>query len=170
MSERGSIGATLTVIVVIVLGICITCVLPLVNTAKKADNVSQNSLQTALTNFVNEECNKGAVYEEDFYKLIQEISGPNSYDVEMEISLVQEGEGKKTSHAVNRKNGYTVYYTSQVEETWDMNNGKFELGEGDKVYIYAKNTNTTMGTELESSTNSDISSIMAEATATCTKK
>lgn len=172
MNERGSIGAAVTIIVVILLGVVITCVVPLANTAKKADNASQVALQAALTNFVNEECNKGGLYEKDFDKLFQEITGPHTYDLEIEVYVLGENPGKKNSQAVSKKIGenvYTIYYTSQVEEIWRNNNGKFPIEEGTQVHVYAMNTDTTMGTQLTAPTSSDISNIIAEATATCTK-
>lgn len=173
MNERGSIGATITIVIVIILGVAGLCYAPLANTAKQADNISQVSLQSSLTNFVNEECNKGGVYEEDFDKLVEEVTGPNAtYNLELEIHVKGDSEGKKKSQAVSDKtgeNGETIYYMSQIQEIWDNNGGVFKIDEGAQVYAYAENTNTTMGTELTSPTSSDISNIKAEATATCNK-
>ena len=172
ISEKGSISATLTIIVVIIIGVVITCVIPLANTATKADNMSQVALQSALTDFANEACNKGSVNEKDFAKLIEKVTGPNTYNMEIEVYELGENPGKKNSQAVSKKIGenvYTIYYTSQVEKIWDENNGKFELEAGDQVHVYAMNTNTTMGTELTAPSSSDIANIVAEATATCNK-
>lgn len=173
MGERGSIGTTLTIVIGSLIVVAVICMVPLMNTAKRTDNISQNSLQTALTNFANEACNKGGLYEEDFDKLIQEITGPNTYDVELEVYELGENPSKKTSQAVSKKIGenvYTIYYTSQVKSIWKDNNGKFSIDEGDQIHIYAQNTNTTMGASLTSPTSGDASSIIAEATATCNKK
>lgn len=172
MNERGSIGATVTIVIVIILGVGALCLYPLMNTAKQADNISEVSLQSALTNFANEECNKGDVYEEDFYKLIEEITGANTYNVELEIHVKGDSEGKKKTQAVSDKtgeNGETIYFMSQIQEKWKSNQGKFGLEEDFQIYVRAENTNTTMGTELISPTSSDISNIKAEATATCIK-
>ncbi len=174
MSEKGSISSTLTIVVGSLIVVAIMCIAPLINTAKRADNISQNSLQTALTNFANQACNKGALYEEDFNKLIEEITGPNTYDIELEVYALGENPSKKTSQVVSKKIGenvYTIYYTSQIKEEWKgEGKGKFSIKEGDQIHVYAQNTNTTMGTTLGSPTSSDISNIIAEATATCNKK
>ena len=171
MNQRGAVTATLAIIVVIMIGVGVVCLVPLANTAKKVDNASQVALQAALTDFANEACNKNSVNEVDFDKLIQKITGPNTYEYGLQVYVLGESDGKETSQAVSDKVGdkYTIYYISQIEEIWKKNNGKFPIEEGTQVYVYAKNTNTTMSTQLTSPTSSDISNIIAEATATCTK-
>lgn len=172
MNQRGAISATFTIIVVIIIGVGVMCIIPLANTAIKADNASQVALQSLLTEFATEACNKNSVDEVDFNKLIQETTGPNTYEYGLQVYVLGERDGKETIQAASDKvgeNKYTIYYISQIEKIWENNNGKFPIEAGAQVYVYAKNTNTTMSTQITSPTSSDISNIIAEATATCTK-
>lgn len=167
MSERGSISSTYTIIILIGL-VCITIsVVPLMMTASKVDNASQASLQATTTDFVNEQCSKGGISAEDFYKFIETVTGPNTYDYEIEVKVLGENQGKKTSQVVNEKEGentFTIYYTSQVLEQLDKN-GEFKIGKGGQLRVYLENTNKTTSQGL---TNNDTPTIIAEASATCT--
>lgn len=167
MSERGSISSTYTIVILIGLVAITIFVTPLIMTANKADNASQASLQAATADFVNDQCSKGRLSKEDLYKFLETVTGPNTYDYEIEVKVPGEREGKKTSQVVTEKNGestYTIYYTSQVLEYLDKN-GEFKIGSGGQLHVYLENTNTTTSQEL---TNTDTPTIIAEATATCT--
>lgn len=168
MSERGSISSTLTIVVLIGIAVITITVTPLIMTAKKVDNASQASLQATTTDFVNEQCSKGRLSKEDLYKFIEAVTGPNTYDIKIEVKVPGETEGKKASQVVTEKSGgttYTTYYTSQVFNQLDEN-GEFKIGEGGQLRVYLENTNTTTAQDL---TNNNTPNIIAEAAATCTK-
>lgn len=172
MSERGSIGSTYTVVILIGL-VCISIfVTPLIMTANKVDNASQSSLQTATTEFVNEQCNKGKLTLDDLNKFTEKISGTNSYDVEIQVKKIGENPSKKTMLTTSKKIGEnvsTIYYTSQVMDQLDENK-EISFQEGDELRVYIQNTNTTTAQQLSSSANSDTSKIVADATAICKAK
>lgn len=170
MSERGSISSTLTIAVVIIIGVIVITVYPLMKTAEKVDNASQVSLQAELQDFVNEQCNKGRLSKDDLYKFLEKVTGPNNYDYEIEVKIPGENQGKKTSQVVSDKSGestYTIYYTSQVMDYIDKD-GEMLLPKDTQIRMYLENTNKTMGQELSSPT-SDSPNIVAEAVATSTK-
>lgn len=165
MSERGSVFSGLTIAVLIGLVVVTITVIPLFTTADKVDNKTKVAAQTAVTDFVNEACSKGDANEQDFNKMIQTItSGLNTYSVDIEVSVLGENPEKKQLATTKRigENVYTIYYTSQVEDVWKNNGGKFLINEGDKVHVVA----STSSSALDQNANTD--KIIAEATATCT--
>lgn len=167
MSERGSISSTYTIIILIGIAVIAITLTPLIMTANKVDNASQASLQATTTDFVNEQCSKGRLSKEELYKFIETVTGPNTYDVEIEVKVAGENPGKKASQVVTEKSGentYTTYYTSQVLKQLDENK-EFKIGKGGQLRVYLENTNTTTSQELTNS--SDTPNIIAEAVATC---
>ena len=65
------------------------------------------------------------------------------------------------------KNVSVSYYTSQIVKQLDENGCLF-LKEGDQVHISIKNDNSTLSNQLSLFSNSEISTIVAETTQTCT--
>lgn len=167
MSERGSTSSTYTILILVGLVAITIFVTPLFMTANQVETASQASLQAATTDFVNDQCSKGRLSKEDLYKFLETVTGPNTYDYEIEVKVPGETEGKKTSQVVSQKDGentYTIYYTTQVLEYLDEN-GELKIGAGGQLRVYLENTNTTTSQEL---TNTNTPTIIAEATATCT--
>lgn len=163
-------GDTFTTIFVMILVTSILFIFPLMIISNQVDSASQVSLQTYMTDFVNEICNTGKLTKNDYDKLIETITGPNTYNIEIEIKVLDENPSKKITELNNTQigdNAYVVYYTSQIVSQLDTN-GRILLKEGDQVHVYIANTNTTMSQQLSSSTVSDISTIIAETTQTCT--
>lgn len=168
MSEKGSISSTFTIIILIGLVAITIFVVPLTMTATKVDNASNASVQSSTTDFVNDQCSKGRVSKEDLDKFIETITGPNTYDIEIQVSVAGENQGKKTSQAVSDKVGenvLTTYFDSQVDSQLDKT-GEFDIGNGGTLYVAVYQTNTTTAQELTGS--DDYGTLVAEASATCT--
>lgn len=166
MKERGSAFSGLTIAVLIVLVIGGITVTALFSTADKVDNKMQTTAQATAEDFVNEACSKGAAYEEDFNKMLQEITtGLGNYTAEIEVIQVGESQEKKTQVTTNKRvgnNETTIYYTSQVEDYWEKNNKKFPLNEGDQVHVKVLTSSSALNQD------GDAYKAIADATATCT--
>ncbi len=169
-----NLGDTFITIFVILLVACIFFIFPLMVTANQSDSASQVSLQTYMTNFVNEICDTGKITKESYDKLIETITGPNTYQIEIEVKILDDNPSKKIIDknpnidlTKIEKNVSVSYYTSQIVKQLDENGCLF-LKEGDQVHISIKNDNSTLSNQLSLFSNSEISTIVAETTQTCT--
>lgn len=148
-------GDTLITVVAIALAAVLMFVFPLMTMSDRTDDVSQLTVETATTEFVDNVRNTGKITMDKYSKFVENISSTgNAYDVEMEAKILDENPGKKTTQASNTKIGENVYYsiyTSQILDTLSENNGKkvLSLKEGDMFSANVKNTNTTMSQQLK---------------------
>ncbi len=75
----------------------------------------------------------------------------NTFDVEVELKILDENLSSKVGQASSSKIGENVYYsvyTSQMEDILNSK-GKYILKEGDIISVTAKNTNTTISQMLK---------------------
>lgn len=166
-------GDTLVTVFIMVLCTCIFFIFPLMLTANESDIASQVSLQTSMTDFVNEICDTGKITKENYDKFIQKITGPNTYNIEIEIKILDENPSKKITSDIPTQTGENVfisYYTSQViQQLDDTEKGNcLLLKEGDQIHVSISNTNSTLSQQLSIPLSSDISMIVAETVQTCT--
>lgn len=162
---------TLITVVAIALAAVLMFVFPLMTMSDRTDDVSQLTVETATTEFVDNVRTTGKITMDKYSKFVENISSTgNTYDVELEAKILDENPGKKTTQASNSKIGENVYYsmyTSQILDTISENNGKkaLSLKEGDMFSASVKNTNTTMSQQLKnffySVTGNDTYSIAA---------
>lgn len=145
-------GDSLITIVAIFLAAVLMFVFPLMSMSERTDDVSQLSVQTATTEFVDKVRTTGKLTLDDYEKYIQTISSTgNSFDVDIEIQSLDENPGVKTTQAQMTKIGENLYYnfyTSQVEDILN-DKAKITLKEGDRVSVTAKNTNQTISQILK---------------------
>lgn len=164
---------TLITIVAIALAAILMFVFPLMTMSDRTDDVSQLTIETATTEFVDDVRTTGKLTMDKYSKFVENISSTgNSYDVEMELQVLDENPGKKTTQAQATKIGENVHYsmyTSQILDTLAANNGQnkvLALKEGDIFSTSVKNTNTTLSQQLKnffySVTGNDTYSIAAE--------
>lgn len=143
-------GDSLITIISIFLAAILMFVFPLMSISERTDDVSQLSVQTATTDFVDNVRTTGKLTLDDYDKYIQTIASTgNSFDVEMQVQVLDENPGVKTTQAETTKIGENVYYnlyTSQLESILkdDSTKNKLVLKEGDRISVVAKNTNTTI--------------------------
>ncbi len=149
-------GDTLITIIAIVLVAVLMFVFPLMTMSDRTDDVSQLAVDAAVTEYVNDVCTTGKLTMDKYSKLIETISADrNSYDVEMEIQVLDENPGKKTTQTEPTKIGENVYYTmytSQILDTINPSSGVTQtlaLKEGDMFSTSVKNSNTTMSQQLK---------------------
>ena len=148
-------GDTVITVAAIVLAAILMFVFPLMTMTDRTDDVSQLAVETATTEFVDNIRTTGKLTNEKYEKFVEDISSTgNSYDVEMEIQVLDENPGKKTTQVNPNKIGENVYYTkytSQIlDELDDSPTETMTLKEGDIISVSVKNTNTTMSQQLKS--------------------
>ena len=145
-------GDTLITVIAIALAAVLMFVFPLMTLSDRTDDVSQLTVATETTEFVDDVRTTGKLTLDKYSKFVERIQATgNSYDVEMEIQTLDENPGKKTTQASSDKIGENVYYstyTSQILGSLDSN-GSISLKEGDIFSVSVKNTNTTLSQQLK---------------------
>lgn len=152
-------GDTLIEILGIGLAVVLMFVFPLLTMSDRTDDVSQLTVETATVEFVDEIRTTGKITADRYSKYIDSISTTgNTYNVEMEVKILDENPGKKTTIVDKYKIGENVYYsvyTTQIQQVLekheDMGNssGVYNLKEGDIISVSAKNTNQTLSQQLK---------------------
>ncbi len=145
-------GDSLITVVAIALAAVLMFVFPLMTMSDRTDDVSQLTVDTATTEFVDDVRTTGKLTIDKYGKFVENISSTgNSYEVEMELKVLDENPGKKTTQAQSTKIGENVYYswyTSQIMDAIE-DGSVMSLKEGDIFSTSVKNTNTTMSQQLK---------------------
>lgn len=145
-------GDTLITIIAIALAAVLMFVFPLMTMSDRTDDVSQLTVKTATTEFVDDVRTTGKITLDKYGKFVENLSSTgNSYDVEMEVKVLDENPGKKTTQAEATKIGENVYYSMYTSQILDTLDGKkvLALKEGDMFSASVKNTNTTLSQQLK---------------------
>lgn len=147
-------GDTLITIVAIFLAAVLMFVFPLMTISERNDDIAQMSAQTATVEFVDNVRQTGKITQSNYDSYVQTLAATgNSYDVELEVKVLDENPGKKTAQTSGDKIGENIYYseyTSQVLDKINNSNTKtMKLKEGDIFSVNVKNTNTTIGQMLK---------------------
>ena len=150
-------GDSLITIIAIFLAAILMFVFPLMAVSERTDDISQLAVETSTTEFVDNIRNTGKLTLDNYSKYIEEITATgNSYDVEMEIQILDENPGVKTTQAETTKIGENVQYTlddSKIKDRIGIGSNtnakkQITLKEGDIVSVTVKNTNTTIAQTL----------------------
>ena len=150
-------GDSLMTIIGIVLAAILMFVFPLMSMSDRTDDISQLTVKTATTEFVDKVRTTGRLSIDDYAAFEQEISATgNTYDIEMEAKILDENPGKKTTQASSTRIGENVsysMYTSQILDILSSNNEGtskvLALKEGDMFSTSVRNTNTTLSQQLK---------------------
>lgn len=144
-------GDSLVTIVAIFLASILMFVFPLMSISERNDDIAQLGVQTATIEFVENIGSTGKITMADYDAYLQSlVATGNTYDVDMEVKVLDENPGKKTTWAVTDKIGENIYYsvyTSQIQDVL-ATDSKYVLKEGDVVTVSVKNTNTTISQML----------------------
>ena len=144
-------GDTLITVIAIFLAAILMFIFPLMTMSDRTDDVSQLTVETATTEFVDDIRTTGKLTLDNYEKFLENINSTgNAYEVEMQIGVLDENPGKKTTQATNTKIGENVRfekYTSQIEEKLDSK-GYITLKEGDIFSVSVKNTSQTLSQQL----------------------
>ena len=143
---------TVMSIIAIFLAAVLMFIFPLMSTADRSDDISQQAVQTATTEFVDNIRSTGKITQDKYDSFAERIAETgNSFDIAMEAQILDESSRKKTAEAQATKVGENNYYsvfTSQIEESM-ANTGSYLLKEGDIVSVTVKNTNKTISQILK---------------------
>lgn len=144
---------TLITIIAIFLAAVLMFVFPLLSVSERNDDIAQLAAQTATSEFVNKVKTTGTVTESNYSTLQQTLNATgNTFNVEVELKILDENLSAKVGQASLNKIGENVYYsvyTSQMEDVL-KSNGKYLLKEGDMISVTVKNTNKTIAEMLRS--------------------
>ena len=143
---------TLVTIIAISLAAILMFIFPLITMSDRTDDVSQLTVDTATTEFVDDIRTTGKITADKYSQFLETIgSTGNTYNVEMEVQVLDENPGKKTTQVDRDKIGENIYYsvyTSQIQDKLD-NDKVYKLKEGDIVSVNVKNTNQTLSQQLK---------------------
>lgn len=138
---------TVMSIIAIFLAAILMFIFPLMSTADRGDDISQQAVQTATTEFVDDIRSTGKITQDKYDNFLSTLAQTgNSFDVDLQVEVLDANSRKKTQQASSTKVGETEYYTeynSQIMEQM-KNNGTYNLKEGDIVTATVKNTNKTI--------------------------
>ena len=147
-------GDTTMTIIAIFLAAILMFIFPLMTMADRTDDVVELSVKTATTDFVDNIRKTAKLTQDNYDKLIVTLAATgNSYDVEIEIQVLDENPAKKSTQMSSTVIGENVYYsmfTTQVLDSLKENvNSVMNLKEGDIVTVKVKNTNKTLSQQLK---------------------
>ena len=145
-------GETLTTIVAIFLAAILIGVFPMMSIADRNDDISQLAVQNVAAKFVDKVRKTGKITEDDYNALVTELYATgNTYEVELEVEILDENPTKKTAQSGNARYGENVYYSEYTSKILDFleKDGVYVLKEGDKITCTVKNTNNTIAQSLK---------------------
>ena len=143
---------SLITIVAIFLAAILMFVFPLMSIAERSDDIAELTAQTAVSEFVDTTRAAGKITMDDYNTMISSLEATgNTFDVEIEVKVLDENVGKKsawTNGTVIGENIYFSVYTSQImnylSDTAGSNAGTYLMKEGDIISVSAKNNNQTL--------------------------
>ena len=143
---------TVVTVLAIFLAAILMFIFPLMSTSDRADDITTQAVDSATTDFVDEIRSTGKITQQNYDNFIQVLgSTGNSYEVEMEVQVLDDNPGKKVTEAEYTKVGENYYYseyTTQILDEINSDTGAMYLKQGDLVTVSVKNTNRTIGTIL----------------------
>ncbi len=146
---------TFITVIAIFLTAVLLFVFPVLTMADKLDDASNAKVDTITSNFVSEIQMTGKLTLKDYNSFIEELASTgNTYDVNMEVKILDENPGKKASQTDKDKIGENVYYsiyTTQIEDILKNsdNNNQYTFKEGDLIKVTVKNTNLTLSQQMK---------------------
>ena len=135
---------------------------PVILIADRSDDISQLVVQTATSEFVNKVIKTGKITDDNYNIFISSLqSSGNTYDINMEVKILDETTSKIITQENPRTIGNNTYYsifTSQIEEKLGISSqikennrtGQIILKQGDLIFVTVKNNNKTLSQTLKS--------------------
>lgn len=143
---------TVVTVLAIFLAAILMFIFPLMSTSDRTDDITTQAVESATTDFVDEIRSTGKITQDSYDNFVQTISSTgNSYEVEMEVQVLDDNPGKKVTEAEYTKVGENYYYseyTTQILDEINSDAGAMYLKQGDMVTVSVRNTNRTIGTIL----------------------
>lgn len=146
-------GETTITIIAIFLASILMFVFPLMAVSNQHDEVVQLAVQTETAEFVDKIATKGKVTQTDYDVFLEKILATgNTYDVELEVQILDENPGKKTittsPNLIGENVRYSEYTTTILNAIKDNPNKEYSLKKGDYIIVSVKNTNITIAQML----------------------
>ena len=142
----------LTSIIGIVIAAILMFIFPLITMSDRTDDVSQLTVDIATIEFVDNIRESGKITPDKYSKYIENIgSTGNTYNVELEVKVLDENPKRKTIQSGTTGTNENVYYSvynSQIEAAIEAKK-TYYLKEGDIVTVSAKNSNQTIAQQLK---------------------
>lgn len=136
----------------ILLATLLMFIFPLMTISKDTDKMSAEICQVATTSFVNKVMSYGKIEEDDYNDFLSKLAGThNSYNVNMELQVIDSNSSKYTTISNSAKvgeNSYYSIYNSQIEDEFNKD-GEYKLKQGDTISIIVNNTNETIFQTLQ---------------------
>ena len=146
-------GDSLMTVVAVFIAVILMFLFPMLSVSERTDDISQLAVDTAVTSFVDNAASIGMITADDYDKLIQELNATgNTYDISLEVKVLDENIGKKTAWTNSEVIGENVYYSVYTAQINDkiINGNAYLMKEGDILSCEAKNTNETLSQTLRS--------------------
>lgn len=146
-------GETITTIIAIFLAAILIGIFPMMAIADRNDDISQLTIQTNISEFVDNARKTGKITIDDFSKLTINLNSTgNTYNISFDVALIDENPAKKTAQSgAQTFLGESVYlhdYTTQVMNKLESE-GVYYMKEGDILTVSASNTNITIAQSLK---------------------
>ena len=143
---------SLITIVAIFLAAILMFVFPLMSIAERSDDIAELTAQTAVSEFVDTTRSAGKITIDDYNTLVSTLEATgNTFDIEIEVKVLDENVGKKsawTNGTVIGENVYYSVYTSQIlnyiSDSSGSNTGTYLMKEGDIISVSVTNSNQTL--------------------------
>ncbi len=143
-------GDSLITIIAIFLAAILMFIFPLMSLSERSDDISQLSVQTTTSEFVDNIRTTGKLTLDNYDKFLSTLTATgNSFDVDIQIQKLDENPGVKVTQGQKDKIGENIYYsiyTSQIMEELkkEETSNTIKLKEGDIISVTVKNTNKTI--------------------------
>lgn len=144
---------SLITIVAIFLAVILMFIFPLMSVADRNDDMAELTVKTAVTEFVDTAKSTGKITAAEYSKFISKIEATgNTYDIELEVKVLDENVGKKSAWVNGTVIGENIYYsvyTTQIlnyinDTSAGKGTGVYTMKEGDIISVSVKNKNTTL--------------------------
>lgn len=145
----------------ILIGAVLLFIAPLTIIADRADDISQLSVQTFTTEFVDKVIKTGTITSNDYQNYLSALNTTgNTYQVDIELKILDENTAQRETGYTKAigQNAYYSLYTSQIEakleesekQNAEIESGKIVLKEGDIISVMARNNSKTISQSLKS--------------------
>ena len=139
----------ITVIAVVTVAL-VMFVFPLMAIANQNDDITQTSVQTLVSDFVNTCAKEGKITQNNYDNLIQKLHATgNTYSVELKVQILDDNPSKKGQNInVIGENIYYSEFTNTIESKL-KEDSVYKMKQGDYILAKVQNTNVTFGTQLK---------------------
>ena len=127
-------------------------IFPLMSTADRTDDVSQQVVKAKTQEFVDNIRSTGKITSDKYDSFVKAVGATgNSYNVDMQVQVLDESASKKTTTAASTKVGENYYYKEYNDQIQGAlgQSGVYRLKQGDMVSVEVKNTNKTISQVLK---------------------